>query len=63
MMHPNERHVYHFLLERPQTSMKLEVSQVFKLTVLFAQDWPDEEDEVDEELGEWNPTFHKSRRR
>jgi len=33
------------------------------LTVLFAEDWPDEEDEADEELGAWDPTFHRSRRR
>lgn len=33
------------------------------LTVLFGEGWPDEEEEEDEELGEWNPTFHRSRRR
>lgn len=33
------------------------------LTVLFAENWPDEEDEEDEDLGAWEPTFHRSRRR
>lgn len=33
------------------------------LTVLFAEDWPDEEDEEDEALGAWEPTFHRSKRR
>lgn len=34
------------------------------LSVLFADEpWPDEEDEEEEELGAWEPTFHKSKRR
>lgn len=33
------------------------------LTVLFAEDWPNDEDDEDDELGEWNPTFHRSRRK
>lgn len=34
------------------------------LTVLFAEEsWPDEEDEEDEHLGDFEPKFHRSRRR
>lgn len=33
------------------------------LTVLFAEDWPDEDEEEEDDASEWNPRFHKSRRR
>jgi len=33
------------------------------LTVLVADEWPDDENEDDEDLSDFNPTFHRSRRR
>jgi len=34
------------------------------LTLLFAEDWPDEDDDEDDVSSEWDPpTFHRSRRR
>lgn len=33
------------------------------LTILFAEDWPSEDEEEEEQLGAWDPTFHRSRRR
>jgi hypothetical protein len=33
------------------------------LTVLFAEDWPDDEEEEEDDLGAWEPTFHRSRRK
>jgi len=34
------------------------------VTVLFAEEsWPNEEEQEDEELGAWKPSFHRWRRR